>query len=210
MFNVNNLYLFMAAGLALNLTPGPDMLYVIARSVGQGRAAGIASAFGIAAGCCVHILAVTFGLAGLMAAVPAVYEIVKYAGAVYLVYLGIRTLLSKGHTDAGAGPVAEAGPRKIFLQGVITNVLNPKVALFFLAFLPQFVDGTRGNVSAQLIFLGMVFNISGTIVNVIVALAAGHTGDRFKARIHNSSIFRRLTGGIFIGLGLRLALLERK
>ncbi|HEY2981373.1 MAG TPA: LysE family translocator [Anaerolineales bacterium] len=209
MIDPNNLLLFMAAGLALNLTPGPDMLYVIARSVGQGRAAGIASAFGIAAGCCVHILAVTFGLAGLMAAVPAVYEVVKYAGAGYLVYLGIRTLLARGHAQAET-PVAEASPRRIFLQGVITNVLNPKVALFFLAFLPQFVDRTQGNVSAQLIVLGMLFNTSGTIVNVIMALAASHTGNQFKTRIGNSSVFRWLTGGIFIGLGLRLALLERK
>ncbi|MGH8246497.1 MAG: LysE family translocator [Gammaproteobacteria bacterium] len=209
MIDLNNLLLFMAAGLALNLTPGPDMLYVIARSVGQGRAAGIASAFGIAAGCCVHILAVTFGLAGLMAAVPAVYEIVKYAGAVYLVYLGIRTLMSREHADAEA-PVEEAQPLRIFLQGVITNVLNPKVALFFLAFLPQFVDRTQGNVSAQLIFLGMLVNTSGTIVNVVVALAASRTGEQFKARLRNSAVFRWLTGGVFIGLGLRLAPLERR
>ena len=209
MIDLPNLLLFMAAGLALNLTPGPDMLYVIARSVGQGRAAGLASAFGIAAGCCVHILAVTFGLAGLMAAVPAVYELVKYAGAAYLIYLGVRTLIRRDAEQSASG-IDEASPRRVFLQGVITNVLNPKVALFFLAFLPQFVDRTQGNISIQLISLGMLFNTSGTIVNVIVALAASHTGERFKARVQSSAFFRWLTGEVFIGLGLRLALLERK
>jgi threonine/homoserine/homoserine lactone efflux protein len=184
------------------------MLYVIARSVGQGRAAGIASSLGIAAGCFVHILAVTFGLASLMMAVPAAYEIIKYAGAAYLIYLGIRILITR-QTKNAETPIEEASLRKIFLQGVITNVLNPKVALFFLAFLPQFVD-REANVAAQIIFLGILFNTSGTLVNVMVALAASYTGIQFKTRIGNSSVFRWLTGGVFIGLGVRLALLERR
>ena len=206
--DANSLLLFMAATIALNVTPGPDMLYVIARSIGQGRAAGIASALGITAGCFVHIFAVTFGLASLMMAVPTAYEIVKFAGATYLIYLGVRTLTTRQSKKAET-PIKEASLRTIFLQGVVTNVLNPKVALFFLAFLPQFVS--RGsNVAAQIIFLGVLFNTSGTIVNVIVALVASYTGIQFKNRIGNSSMFRWLTGGIFIGLGVRLALLERK
>ncbi len=206
--DTHSLLLFMLATIALNVTPGPDMLYVITRSVGQGRAAGIASSLGIAAGCFVHILAVTFGLASLMMAVPAAYEVVKYAGAAYLIYLGVRTLVSRQPKDAET-PIKDSSLQKIFLQGVITNVLNPKVALFFLAFLPQFVN--RGsNVAAQIIFLGILFNTSGTLVNVIVALAASYTGVQFKTRIGNSSVFRWLTGGVFIGLGVRLALLERK
>lgn len=204
----NSLLLFLIATITLNITPGPDMLYVIARSVGQGRAAGIASALGIAAGCFVHILAVTFGLASLLMAVPAAYEIVKYAGAAYLIYLGVRTLISRRPKDAET-PIKEASLRTIFLQGAITNVLNPKVALFFLAFLPQFVN-RDGNFAAQIIFLGVLFNVSGTIVNVVVALAASYTGNRFKTRIGESAVFRWLTGGVFIGLGVRLALLERK
>ena len=206
--DANSLLLFMAATIALNVTPGPDMLYVIARSVGQGRAAGIASALGITAGCFVHIFAVTFGLASLMMAVPTAYEIVKFAGAAYLIYLGVRTLTSRQSKKAET-PIKEASLRTIFLQGVVTNVLNPKVALFFLAFLPQFVN-RDSNVAAQIIFLGVLFNTSGTIVNVIVALVASYTGLQFKNRIGNSSMFRWLTGGIFIGLGVRLALLERK
>src|SRR6266516_5233376 len=186
--DVNSLLLFMAATIALNLTPGPDMLYVIARSIGQGRAAGIASALGITAGCFVHIFAVTFGLASLMMAVPTAYEIVKFAGATYLIYLGVRTLTTRQSKKAET-PIKEASLRTIFLQGVVTNVLNPKVALFFLAFLPQFVS--RGsNVASQIIFLGVLFNTSGTIVNVIVALVASYTGIQFKNRIGNSSIFR--------------------
>ncbi len=135
--DANSLLLFMLATITLNITPGPDMLYVIARSVGQGRAAGIASALGIAAGCFVHILAVTFGLASLMMAIPTAYEIVKYAGAAYLIYLGVR-ILTVRQSKTAETPIKETTLQKIFLQGVITNVLNPKVALFFLAFLPQF------------------------------------------------------------------------
>jgi threonine/homoserine/homoserine lactone efflux protein len=206
--DANSLLLFMLATITLNITPGPDMLYVIARSVGQGRAAGIASTLGIAAGCFVHILAVTFGLASLMMAIPTAYEIVKYAGAAYLIYLGVRILTTRQPKTAET-PITEATLRTIFLQGVITNVLNPKVALFFLAFLPQFINRDT-NVAAQIIFLGLLFNTSGTIVNVIVALAASYTGVQFKTRLGNSSVFRWLTGGIFIGLGVRLALLERK
>jgi len=208
MLDVNSLLLFMTATIILNITPGPDMLYVIARSVGQGRAAGIASSLGIAAGCFVHILAVTFGLASLMMAVPAAYEIIKYAGAAYLIYLGIRILITR-QTKNAETPIEEASLRRIFLQGVITNVLNPKVALFFLAFLPQFVN-REANVAGQIIFLGILFNTSGTLVNVMVALAASYTGIQFKTRIGNSSVFRWLTGGVFIGLGVRLALLERR
>jgi threonine/homoserine/homoserine lactone efflux protein len=206
--DADSLLLFLIAAVTLNVTPGPDMLYVIARGVGQGRAAGIASALGIAVGCFVHISAVTFGLASLMTAVPAAYEIVKFAGAAYLIYLGVRTLTSRRPKDTET-PIKEAGLRTIFLQGVITNVLNPKVALFFLAFLPQFVN-RDGNFAAQIIFLGVLFNTSGTLVNVIVAVAASYTGVRFKTRIGNSPVFRWLTGGVFIGLGVRLALLERK
>ena len=205
---VNSLLVFMVATVTLNVTPGPDMLYVIARSVGQGRAAGIASALGITVGCFVHLSAVTLGLASLMMAIPTAYEIVKFAGAAYLIYLGIRTLRSRQskHTET---PIKQARLRTVFLQGVITNVLNPKVALFFLAFLPQFVN-RNANVAAQIIFLGVLFNISGTVVNAIVALMASYTGFQLKARMENSTIFRWLTGGIFIGLGVRLALLERK
>jgi len=144
----------------------------------------------------------------LMKAVPTAYEIVKFTGAAYLIYLGVRTLTRRQQKGA-ATSIKEARLRTIFTQGVITNVLNPKVALFFLAFLPQFVRPDN-NVAVQIIFLGVLFNTSGTFVNIIVALVASYMGIQFKNRIRNSSTFRWLTGSIFIGLGVRLALLQRR
>jgi threonine/homoserine/homoserine lactone efflux protein len=209
MQDADNLVLFLAATLTLNVTPGPDMLYVVARSVGQGRAAGVVSAVGIAAGCLVHTLAVAFGLAGLLLAVPVAYDVVRYAGAAYLIYLGLRTLARRPAPDARAEVEPDA-PGAIFLQGVVTNVLNPKVALFFLAFLPQFVDPAGAGVAVQLLFLGLLFNASGTLVNLAVALGASFTGARFRTRVANAAVFRWLTSGIFLGLGVRLALLGRR
>jgi threonine/homoserine/homoserine lactone efflux protein len=203
------LFVFMIATVTLNLTPGPDMLYVIARSVAQGRPAGIASALGIAAGCIVHTLAVAFGLSRLLTAVPAAYEIVKYAGALYLLYLGLRTMLRPGDS-LSAADLGPEGLWPIFRQGVATNVLNPKVALFFLAFLPQFADVRRGSVAAQIVFLGVLFNVSGTIVNLAVALLASRAGLWLHGRLGARSLFRWITGPVFVGLGLRLAFLERR
>jgi threonine/homoserine/homoserine lactone efflux protein len=200
---------FMVATLTLNLTPGPDMLYVIARSAGQGRAAGIASALGIAGGCLVHTAAVAFGLSRLLSSVPAAYQVVQYAGAAYLLYLGVRTLVRRGNDEAGADPEPE-NLWVVFRQGVTTNVLNPKVALFFLAFLPQFADARRGSLAAQLLLLGTVFNVSGTLVNIGVALAASGAGSWLKRRLGTSSLLRWATGAIFIGLGVRLAFLDRR
>jgi threonine/homoserine/homoserine lactone efflux protein len=206
---MSSILLFLAATLTLNLTPGPDMLYVIARSAGQGRLAGVASAFGISLGCVGHTLAVAFGLSSLMLAVPTAYDIVKYGGAAYLIYLGIKVLVSRQALQLEAASKTD-GIHSVFLQGMITNLLNPKVALFFLAFLPQFVDKTQGHIAAQILFLGILFNLSGTTVNVVVALMASYAGNRFKTHLRDSRMLRWLTGGVFIGLGVRLALLERK
>ena len=207
MFDGQTLLLFMSATLALNLTPGPDMLYVIARSAAEGRRAGVVSALGIAAGTVVHTAAVALGLASLLVAVPVAFNVVKLAGAAYLIVLGVRSLWSSG--DITAPVVEHARLRKIFVQGAVTNVLNPKVALFFLAFLPQFVDARSGPVALQIIALGVLFNISGTIVNVVVALMASSASRWSHSRLRAPRAMRWLTGGIFIGLGLRLALLER-
>lgn len=206
--DIQNLLLFMGATLALNLTPGPDMLYVIARSSGEGTRAGVVSSFGIAAGSLVHLAAVTLGVATLLQTVPLAFEVVRYAGAAYLVYLGMRALLRRGG-DAGGAVVERASLGRIFRQGVVTNVLNPKVALFFAAFLPQFATPARGSVVVQLVFLGLLFNVSGTTVNLLVAYAAGRAGDRFRRRLGPTSVWQRLTGVVFIGLGVRLALQRR-
>jgi threonine/homoserine/homoserine lactone efflux protein len=203
------LLLFMTAALALNVTPGPDMLYVVARSVGEGRAAGIISALGIAAGTIVHTLAVALGLAGLLRAVPVAFELVKWLGAAYLVWLGVRALRRRGDATA-RGELAPAPRGAVFRQGMLTNVLNPKVALFFLAFLPQFVDAERGSVVLQMIALGVLFNVQGTLVNILVAVLASGASAWSRRRFGESALMRRVTGVMFIGLGVRLALMERR
>lgn len=203
------LLLFVLATLTLNVTPGPDMLYVIARAAGQGRSAGIVSALGIAAGCVVHTLLVACGVAGLLRTAPAAFEVIKYAGAAYLIYLGVRALTARRRAEADPR-VAPSGLGRVFVQGALTNLLNPKVALFFLAFLPQFADGSRGPVALQILMLGLLFNLLGTTVNVVVALAASFAGGRLRSRVGDSAALRWLTGCALIGLGVRLALLERR
>ena len=196
--------LFATATLALNLTPGPDMLYISARSIAQGRRAGVLSALGVAAGCFVHTLLVAFGLAGILARVPVAYDVVRYAGAAYLVYLGIRMLIAR----PSAGPLSPAfeSGRRVFLQGVITNVLNPKVALFFLAFLPQFAAPARGALWWQFVVLGALFNLSGTLVNLTVALVASTTQGLASSGERAGRWLRRLSAAVFVGLGARLAI----
>jgi threonine/homoserine/homoserine lactone efflux protein len=196
---------FFAAAFLLNIAPGPDMLYVIGRSIGQGRRAGTVSALGIFVGCLVHIFVAAAGLAALLRSSPLAYSIVRYAGAAYLVYLGVRVLLERSNT-LEAPEVQSAPLRQIFTQGVITNVLNPKVALFFLAFLPQFIQPQRGSVALQIIMLGLIFDIGGTLVNLAVAQAGGRLGDAIKQHSELARLQKWFAGTVFIGLGMRVAL----
>ena len=199
----HSLALFLAAGLALNLTPGPDMLYVAARGASEGRAAGIVSALGIGVGTLVHIALVAAGLAALLAAVPVAHLALRLGGAAYLVWLGVRAL----RAAPGSGAVGKLEPAPlgaIFRQGVITNVLNPKVALFFLAFLPQFVDPSRGNPALQVVVLGLLFDVSGTLVNLAVALGSSRVAARLRSG-RSARLVQRVTGTVFIALGARLA-----
>ena len=200
----HSLLLFMTAALTLNLTPGPDMLYVATRAAGEGRPAGIVSALGIGAGTLVHIALVALGLSALLRSVPLAYDAVRLAGAAYLVWLGVRALRS-GEGGAAAPRLAPASLGGIFRQGVVTNVLNPKVALFFLAFLPQFVDPARGDAALQIVALGLLFDFSGTLVNVAVALLASGAAARLRADGRAAGWLRRASGVLFIGLGARLA-----
>jgi threonine/homoserine/homoserine lactone efflux protein len=206
--DLHSLLLFLAAGLALNFTPGPDMLYVAARGASEGRAAGIVSALGIGAGTLVHITLVAFGLAALLAAVPVAYLVVRIGGAIYLIYLGIRALRSQ--TSLALQRVEPATLWTVFRQGVITNVLNPKVALFFLAFLPQFVDPARGNPAVQVVALGLLFDTTGTLVNLGVALGSSRAAARLRATGRAAAVLHKVTGILFIGLGLRLAVASRR
>ena len=198
---------FLIAALALNIAPGPDMLYVIGRSVGQGRKAGFVSSLGVFVGCWVHILAAAFGTAALLRSSPVAFNAVRYAGAAYLIYLGIRMLAQK--TDLTSHQLKADSLGAIFRQGAITNVLNPKVALFFLAFLPQFIDAHRGSVALQIVVLGLIFNVGGTLVNLAVAYAGKTLGELLRRNQAIARLQRRFTGLIFVGLGLRLAWQKR-
>jgi threonine/homoserine/homoserine lactone efflux protein len=201
--DLHSLLLFLAAGLALNITPGPDMLYVAARGASEGRSAGIASALGIGVGTLVHIALVAGGLAAVLETVPVAYVVIRIAGAAYLVYLGIRAIRTKQASTLRT--LEPASLWIIFRQGVITNVLNPKVALFFLAFLPQFVDPARGNPALQVVLLGLLFDTTGTIVNLLVAIFSSRAASRLSRPGRGSTIMQRVTGSVFIALGLRLA-----
>src|SRR3954463_12510815 len=190
--SVEMVLVFMAAALALNLTPGPDMLYVTARRVSDGRAAGGLSAFGIAAGTLVHIAALALGLAALLAAVPLAYDAIRIAGAIYLLMLGIQLIVRPRMASEVALPRSRL--RVIFMQAVITNVLNPKVALFFLAFLPQFVDRSAGPPGARTVLLGLLSKGQGTCVNAGVALRGSGGTSWLRASERRVAMLQRLTG----------------
>jgi threonine/homoserine/homoserine lactone efflux protein len=202
---------FLIAALTLNLTPGADMTYVIARSAGQGRAAGISSALGIAAGSFLHSVFAAVGLSALVMQSETAFQIIKYAGAAYLLYLAWKAWRSGSEQAAQAPPPAGLG--RIFLEGLLTNLLNPKVALFILAFLPLFVDPARGSVASQILFLGLLFNIGGTIVNAIVAGFVGWTvgalRDKSGGSARWSALMRRLSAVVFLTLAVQFALGQR-
>jgi threonine/homoserine/homoserine lactone efflux protein len=204
-----NLLPFLAAALALNLTPGADMTYVIARSATQGRAAGIAASFGVSAGSLVHSLLAAFGVAALVARSEAAFVAIKAVGAGYLLYLAWKAFRA-GAQGLHLQSLQPVKLRRVFAEGALTNLLNPKVALFILAFLPQFVDPNKGSVIVQILVLGLIFNIGGTTVNVIVAASAGAA----SGMLRNSAMFgrwlNRISGIVFIGLALRLAFAERR
>jgi threonine/homoserine/homoserine lactone efflux protein len=208
MFGTHDIGLFVLSGLLLNIAPGPDTLYIVGRSSTQGPRAGAVAALGIGAGALVHICAAALGLSAILAASAAAFNTVRLIGAVYLLYVGVGLIRSAGAAIAAPRIAADRrliSLRGIFLQGFLTNVLNPKVALFFLAFLPQFVDSAAPNPLAFL-FLGAIFDINGTLWNLMVArLAAGISG-ALGLRLTFKQWFNRCVGGVFILVGLRLAL----
>ncbi|MGE5619625.1 MAG: LysE family translocator [Sphingomonadaceae bacterium] len=200
------LAVFLFATLMLNITPGPDMLYVIANGVGRGARAGVVSALGIGGGSIIHTLAGGLGLSAILMSSALAYDVVRYGGAAYLLYLGIKTIVGRANSISGIQPMEQQRLGKVFRQGVATNVLNPKVALFFLAFIPQFVDPARGPVFWQFVLLGTLFNVSGTLVNTGVALVAGFAGERLARNAGFARFQRWFTGGVFMALGARIAM----
>jgi threonine/homoserine/homoserine lactone efflux protein len=212
MLGIHDFWLFVAAGLLLNVTPGPDFAYVVARSVQGGWRAGAVAALAIAAGCCVHIAAGMLGLSALIAASALAFAVLKWIGAAYLVWLGITMLLAhpKAASPAGQAPRRADGVRlrAVFWQGFLTNALNPKIALFFLAFLPQFIRADASAKALAFATLGLVFNLTGTLWNLGVAWFAARIAA--TGRIADAGTWlRRAIGATFIGLGLRLAFAQR-
>ena len=200
--------LFLSAALAISLSPGPDLIYILSRTLSQGRKIGLLSCLGVASGAVVHILAAALGLSAIIATSALAFSIVKYAGAAYLVYLGISALLSKGRLLRIPEIKKPAGSWEAFRQGVLIDILNPKVAVFFMAFLPQFVRPELGHTSAQIIFLGLLVNLMGVLVEVLFVLAAGRLTSFLRHNSRISAWLDRLMGSILVGLGLRLALTE--
>jgi threonine/homoserine/homoserine lactone efflux protein len=192
---------FCAAALALAVVPGPAVLYIVAQSVDQGRLAGLVSALGIGVGGLVHVLAATIGLSSLLASSATAFTIVKYAGAAYLVILGIRRLLTRETVEAEVARVPRTR-RRLFVDGVVVNVLNPKTALFFIAFLPQFVDPEAGTAGLQIFALGLIFVVIALSSDSLWALAAGTAGEWLRRSRWYLGVKRWVTGLVFVGLGL--------
>ncbi|HEY7512869.1 MAG TPA: LysE family translocator [Vicinamibacteria bacterium] len=209
MIDTTTLGLFVAAAALLLITPGPAVLYIVARSVEQGRAAGIVSVLGIQAGTLVHVAAAAFGVSAVLVSSALAFSVLKYAGAAYLVYLGIRTL-TRSEADGEPGVLPrERSLGRVFVQGVVVNVLNPKTAIFFLAFLPQFVDPARGAVAGQVLLLGLVFVSLGAFTDGTWALLAGSAAGFLR----NHAGFRRgqryVAGSVCLGLGIATAVSGR-
>jgi threonine/homoserine/homoserine lactone efflux protein len=201
----STLSLFIAAASILVFIPGPNTLYIIARSVQQGRAAGTVSSLGVQVGTLFHVAAAAFGLSALLLSSALAFDIVKYAGAAYLIYLGVKTLLTKEKIEP-TEEIKRGSLSRVFFQGVIVNVLNPKTALFFFAFLPQFIDATRGAVAMQIVLLGMILVFLGILSDTVYALAAGSIGNRLCGSIRFLRAQRYFAGSVYIGLGAATAL----
>jgi threonine/homoserine/homoserine lactone efflux protein len=209
MFGIHDLPLFVVSGLLLNIMPGPDSLLIMTRSATQGWRAGSA-ALGIGTGTFVHIVAAALGLSAILATSAAAFTVVKLAGAAYILYLAVGMLLSK-RGDGGAAPLALAPLpyRRIYGQGILTNVLNPKVALFFLAFVPQFIDTNAQHKALAFIVLGAIFNINGMLWCHALALFTAQARARLKPNPAVTQWLNRATGGLFVWLGIKLALAKQ-
>jgi RhtB (resistance to homoserine/threonine) family protein len=205
MFGTQHLALFVASGLLLAITPGQDTLYIVGRSVSQGRRAGLLSVLGIVTGCAVHAVAAASGLSAVLATSAHAFVVVKMAGAAYLCYLGVRMLLERGDQDQPAKRFAYESGWAIFRAGLLTNVMNPKVALFFMAFLPQFVSPAADSRIITLLFLGAVFIFTGTLWCLILVWSASAVSKRLRTSHASGRLLKRATGALFVGLGVRLA-----
>jgi threonine/homoserine/homoserine lactone efflux protein len=214
--DAQHLLLFIAAGLLLNLTPGPDVLYIVSQAIRRGARAGVVAALGINAGCFVHIFAAAVGVSALLAASVTAFTVLKWVGAAYLVWVGVRLLVARGAAPSWGSPEgsppackddALAGLWNIFRGGFLTNALNPKVAIFFLAFVPQFIPPATEHKALAFLLLGAVFNVNSVAVNALWAFAAAWVA-RTQAAQRSLQWLDRVAGALFIAFGLKLALAE--
>jgi threonine/homoserine/homoserine lactone efflux protein len=208
LLEIANLPLFMVASLVLLLTPGPAVLYIIARSIDQGRGAGLVSVLIIETGNFFHVIAATLGLSALLLSSATFFSLIKYLGAAYLIFLGVRKWLSRPEEPHAIPKLTDEHPWRIFYQGVIVAILNPKTALFFLAFLPQFVDSSRGSIPFQMFELGSIFVIMAFVTDSLYALLAGTAGQWLKGNRVFVQGERYIAGSVYIGLGVVAALTE--
>lgn len=211
MLGIHDFPLFVLSCILLNITPGQDTMYILGRSVAQGRQAGVMSVLGIMTGVLVHTLLAAFGLSVILATSSLAFSIIKYAGAVYLVWLGVGFIINRKNRSAlPDAPSSAPNPWKIFRQGVLTNLLNPKVALFFLSFLPQFVSVRSELVFLPFMTLGLVFFTTGSIWCLFLVYGSAWVSARFRGRTSTGGLLRKLTGALFISLGIRLALSQAR
>ncbi len=205
MFGINNFGAFLVASVMLNLMSGPDTFYILGRSIAQGRGVGVASALGISAGVVVHTLAAALGLSALLAASASAFLAVKLAGAAYLIYLGLRLLFSPAPAGPGPATFSSSGAGPAFWQGLLTNVLNPKVALFFLAFLPQFIDSVSPARVTAFMALGLCFVLTSTLWCLCLAQFSSVLSRRLRGNPAWVLRLNRAAGVLLVGLGIRLA-----
>ena len=206
---IHQLWLFVLSGVLLNVTPGPDTAYIIGRSVQMGWRGGAAAAIGICCGCLVHVFGAAVGLSALLMASSAAFAVLKWVGAAYLLFTGVQMLLSRPHpvADDTAAPT-ETSLSRVFWQGAFTNILNPKVALFFLAFLPQFVAADSNQKPLAFLVLGLIFIFTGTLWCLGIAAFAARAASRIRQSAGAMAWVNRLLGGLFVYLGIRVAMLE--
>ena len=202
---IQNFEAFVLASIMLNLIPGPDTFYILGRSMSQGRTVGIASALGISGGAIIHTLAAAVGLSAIIIASPTAFAAIKWIGAAYLIFLGIKMLFQSQSQTMASEQDAKNGFFPVFRQGVLTNALNPKVALFFLAFLPQFVDAGSESHLVSFLILGMTFVLTRTLWGLVLAFSAATISARLRANPRNMVWLNRVTGSLLVGLGVRLA-----
>jgi threonine/homoserine/homoserine lactone efflux protein len=212
MLGIHELWLFVISGVLLNISPGPDTAYIVGRSVQMGWRGGAAAALGISCGCLVHVFGAAIGLSALLMASSAAFTAIKWAGAAYLCFIGLTMMLSRRRPPADAAAIGSAAIslRQVFWQGALTNVLNPKVALFFLAFLPQFVAADAPHKAVAFLLLGMIFITSGTLWCFGLAAFAARAAGRIRQSGQAVLWINRALGGLFVYLGVRIAALQAR